>query len=170
MTLLCGDIDLSARNRGTVEQIQTVHVDGLLEGNPPFSEQASRLDLGPSIHGDVKSLVSGKPDVEGVEGVVVCNRNILADVDFLVLVAVGRREGNVEEGGLAREVLEVHDTVKAIDVGLDGAIGGDGGVDLQGDAIRLGVDDIDALDFQRGIVDLLLGDPGNSNEDARVDS
>lgn len=78
---------------------------------------------------------------------MVFNRNVLADVDQLVLVAVGCGEGDVEERCLAREILKVHDTVKSIDVGLDGAIGGNGGVDLQGDAVRLGVDDIDALDF-----------------------
>lgn len=101
---------------------------------------------------------------------MISNGDILADVDELVLVAVCRGEGDVEERSLAREILEVHDTVKGIDVGLDGAIGGDGGVDLQGDAISLGVDDVDALDFQLGVVDLLLGDLGNSNEDAAAGS
>lgn len=170
MTLLCGDVDLSASNRGAVEQVQTLHVDGLLKGDVEFRGQARRLDLGLSVHGDVESLVSGEPNVVGVEGVGVSNRNVLADVDELVLVAVGCGEGEVEERRLAGEILEIHDTVKGIDVGLDGAIGSDGGVDLQGDAARLGVDDVDALDFQLGIVDLLLGDLGNSNEDAGADS
>lgn len=169
LALLGGDIDLSAINRGAVEQIQTLHVDGLLEGNAKLGGQARRLDLGLSVHGDVESLVSGEPDVEGVEGVVVSNGNILADVDELVLVAVCLGEGDVEEWSLAREILEVHDAVKGIDVGLDGAIGGDGGVDLQGDAVRLGVDDVDALDIQLGVVDLLLSDLGNSNEDAGIE-
>lgn len=166
LALLGGDIDLSAINRGAVEQIQTLHVDGLLEGNAKLGGQARRLDLGLSVYGDVESLVSGEPNVEGVEGVGVSNGNFLADVDELVLVAICRGEGDVEERSLAREILEIHDTVKGIDVGLDGAIGGYGGVDLQGDAVRLGVDDVDALDFQLGVVDLLLSDLGNSNEDA----
>lgn len=169
LALLGGDIDLSAIDCGAVEQIQTLHVDGLLEGNAKLGGQARRLDLGPSVHGDVESLVSGEPDVEGVEGVVVSNGNILADVDELVLVAICLGEGDVEERSLAREILEIHDTVKGIDLGLDGAISGDGGVDLQGDAVRLGVDDVDALNFQLGVVDLLLSDLGNSNEDAGVE-
>lgn len=169
LALLGGNIDLSAIHGGAVEQIQTLHVDGLLEGNIELGGQARRLDLGLSVHGNVESLVGGEPNVEVVEGVVVSNGDILADVDELVLVAGSLGEGNVKEGSLAREILEVHDTVKAIDVGLDGAIGGDGGVDLQGDAVRLGVDDVDALDFQLGVVDLLLGDLGNSNEDAGVE-
>lgn len=169
LTLLGGDIDLSAINRGAVEQIQALHVDGFLEGNVKLGGQARRLDLCLSVHGDVESLVGGEPNVEGVEGVMISNGDILADVDELVLVAVCLGEGDVEERSLAREILEVHDTVKAVDVGLDGAIGGDGGVDLQGDAIRLGVDDVDALDIQLGVVDLLLGDLGNSNEDDEAD-
>lgn len=83
-----------------------------------------------------------------------------------MLVAIGGGEGDVKERRVIGEVLEVHDTVKGVNLCLDGAIGGDGGVDLQLDAVRLGVEDIDALDFQLGIVDLALGNLGNTNENA----
>lgn len=130
LALLGSEGDLAVGDGSAIEQVQAVHGNSLLKGNAPFPGQARRLDLGAALDGDAESLVGSKPDVEGVEGVGVLDLNLLANVDQLVLVAVGGGEGDVEERRVTGKILEIHDSLKGINVCLDRAIGGDGGVDL----------------------------------------
>lgn len=130
LALLGSEGDLAVGDGSAIEQVQAVHGNSLLKGNAPFPGQARRLNLGAALDGDTESLVGGKPDVEGVEGVGVLDLNLLADVDQLVLVAVGGGEGDVEERRVVGKILEIHDSLKGINVCLDRAIGGDGGVDF----------------------------------------
>lgn len=160
------DMAIILDDTGSAEKIKTLNLESLLEGDAILAGQAAGLDLGLALDSDAQSLVIGEPDVEGSEGVHVSDVDLLADIDSLVLVTVGGREVDGNEGGVRLEVLEVHDTLEAVDVGLDGAVGGDGGVDLHQVGVALGAEDIDALDLEVGIVKLVLGDLGNSNKDA----
>lgn len=130
LALLGSYIDLAVGDGSAVEDVQAVHGNSLLKGNAPFPGQARRLDLGSALDSDTESLVGGKPDVEGVEGVGILDLNLLANVDQLVLVAVGGGEGDVEERRMTGKILKIHDSLKGINVCLDGSIGGDSGVDF----------------------------------------
>lgn len=130
LALLGSNVDLAVGDGSAIEHVQTVHGNSLLEGDAPFPGQTRWLNLGTALDGDTESLIGGKPDVEGVEGVGVLDLKLLANVDLLVLVAVGGGEGDVEERRVIGKILEIHDPLKGINVCLDGAIGGDGGVDF----------------------------------------
>jgi hypothetical protein len=131
LALLGRDVDLAVRDGGAVEHVEALHGNSLLKGNTEFCRQARRLDLGSALDGDTESLVEGKPDVEVVEGVVILDLELLANVDLLVLVAIGGGERDVQERRMIGKILEIHDSLKAIDVCLDRAIGSDGGVNLE---------------------------------------
>ncbi len=65
-------------------------------------------------------------------------------------------------------VLEVHDALEGVDVGVDLAVRLDGAVDGHGEVLALGVGDDDAVKDELGIVELALGDLGDADEDAVV--
>ena len=115
---------------GTLKEVQTVDGKGLLEGDARFPVQALGLDLGVALDGDAQGLIVGKPDVEIVEGLLIGNGDLLADVDGLVLVGVGLGKLEGSERGVRLEIFEVHVSSEAIDCGLNGSVGGDGRVDF----------------------------------------
>lgn len=83
---------------------------------------------------------------------------------MLELVGVGGREGEDEERLVT--ALEVEAALEGINVGLDLAVSGDGGVDGHVEAVGGRVGDLDGLDLEVGGVDLVLGDSGGHAIDA----
>lgn len=161
-----GEISRVDRDLSALEEIEALDLEGLLEVDAVLAVEAGGLDLCLTFDGDLDGLVVGEPDVEGGEGVHVLDGDVLADVDLLVLGGGGRGELEGGEGGVRLEVLEVHAAGEPVDVGVDGAVGGDGGVDLHAVAVRLGLEDVDALDVELSIVDLALGNLGHADKDA----
>ena len=85
-----------------------------------------------------------------------------------MLVAVGLGEVEGGKGGVGVSALEVHVTAEGVDVGVDAAVSGNGGLDLHLEGLALGIEDPDVLDLKLGIVDLALGNLGHANEDAET--
>lgn len=158
--------DLAVQDLGAREQVERLDVERLLEVDVVLPAQAGGLDLGLALDGQLQRLVVDEPDVVVDEGVHVGDGDLLGDVDHLVLVGGRLREVNGGEGGVRLEVLEVEVAAEGIDVGVDRAVGLDGGVDLHGVGVGGGVQDVDALDLQLGVVHLGLCDLGHTHEDA----
>jgi hypothetical protein len=159
-------LNLTIKHLGALEQVERSHVDGLLEVDVVLLAQTTGLDLGLTLDGQLEGLVVDEPDVVVDEGVHVGDGDLLSHVDFLVLVGGGVREVDGGEGCVRLEVLEVEVALEAVDLGVDGAVGGDGRVDLHRVRVRRGVEDVDALDLQLGVVHLGLRDLGHAHEDA----
>lgn len=51
---------------------------------------------------------------------------------------------------------------------MDLAICGDCGIDLQAIGLALGIEDVDALDLELGVIDFILGDLRKTNKDAMI--
>lgn len=156
----------AVQHLGTLEQVKSRHVELLLEGDVVLLGQAPGLGLGLALDGEAEGLVVGEPDVVLDEGVHVGDGDLLGDVDLLVLVRGGLGEFNGGEDALGLDVGQVHLAGEAVNVSVDGAVGGDGGVDLHGVRVGLGVEDVDALDLELGLVHLALGNLGHTNKDA----
>lgn len=151
---------------GALEEVEGIHGQRLLERHAVIAIQAGGLDGGVAKNGDLDGVVDEEPGVKFSEGVHVLDGDLLTDVDSLVLVRVGGGKVNGNEWRLARIVLEIHDALEGSHVGLDGAIGRDGRVDLHEVGVARGFGDADALNLELGVVDLALGDVGNTDEDA----
>lgn len=85
-------------------------------------------------------------------------------VDILELVGVGGREGEDEERLVL--ALEVEAALEWLDVGLDLAVSGDGGVDGHIEASGGRVGNLDMLDLEVGSVNLVLDDSRGHAVDA----
>lgn len=145
---------------------RTGHLNGFLEGHVVLAVDALDLDLGVAEDGDAEGLVGEQPGVEGGQGVDVVDGQELGHVDGLEGVGGGGREVNLGEGGVGQLVLEVHDALEGVDVGVDLAVRLDGAVDGHGQVLDLGIGDDDAVEDELGIVELALGDLGDGDEDA----
>ena len=151
---------------GTLEEIESLDVERLLEVDAVLAVQAGRLHLGLTLDGETECLIVGEPDVVLDEGVHVGDCDLLRDVDLLVLVCGRGREVDGGERGLGLDVGQVHLAGEAVNVGVDRAVCGDGRVDLHGVGVCPGVEDVDTLDLQLGVVHLVLCDVGHTDEDA----
>ena len=158
-------IGLAVLDLGALEQVQALGSDGLFEGDRRLAVKTLGLNLGLALDSDANGLIVDEPGVEASEGSHILNSDVVGEVNPLKLVGVGLGELDVDEGGVGRLILEVHDTIEGVDIGLDSAIGGDGGVEAQGVGRGGGVGDLDGVDGQLGLVDLVLSNLGDSNED-----
>jgi len=123
--------------------------------------------MGLAVGRDADRLAGQEPLVEGRQGFHVRDVKLLANIDNLQ--SIGRRWGEVDAGerGMRLQVLQVHDTSEAVDVGVDLAVGPDGAVDSHGEAVGLSACHDDALDAEFGIVKLALGNLGYGDKNSR---
>jgi hypothetical protein len=160
--------DLAIGNLGTLEKVQALGGYRLLESNAILAVKTRGLNLGVTLDCDVDGLVVDKIDVELLESIHILDVIVLADVDDLMLVGTGLREVERAKGNTRLNTLEVELAGEGVDGGVDGAVRLDGGVHLHGVRLAVGVEDVDALDFQLGLVELALRDLGHTDKDSAI--
>lgn len=111
---------------GALEEVEGLDLELLLEVNLVLAAEAAGLGLGLSLDGHVDSLVVGEPDVELSEGLHVGNLDLLANIDDLVLIGGGGGEVEGGESDTGLDISQVHVADEGVNVGMDGAVGGDG--------------------------------------------
>lgn len=149
--------------------MRTGHGDGFLENDGVGARDALDVDMGVALDGHAKGVVDEQPCVEPGQGLNIRDMQVLRDVDCLELFGGGRREVDLGERRVGLVILEIHDALEGIDVGVNGTVGLDGAVDGHGQALRLGLRNNDTVKDKLGIVDLLLRNLGNGNQEAEDD-
>lgn len=157
---------MAGDNLGSLEQIEALHGDGLLEVDIVLLGQALGLHLGLTSDGNTECLVVDEPDVELVKCLPVSDGDFLVDIHSLVFVGVGLGEVDGGERRVSGDILEVHDTLERIDIGLDLAIGLNGRVNLHAVLVGARVQNSDALNLKLSLIELVLSNLGDSDKDA----
>jgi hypothetical protein len=160
--------DLAIGNLGALEKVQALGGYRLLEGNTVLAVKTRGLNLGVTLDRDVDGLVVDEINVELLEGIHVLDVAVLADVDDLMLVGTGLREVERAKGNARLNTLEVELAGERVDGGVDRAVRLDGGVHLHEVRLGLGIEDVDALNLQLGLVDLALRDLGHADKDSKI--
>lgn len=164
------ELDHGVNNLHAIEEVETACGKRLLERDGVRLVEASGLDPGITFDADVECLVVDEPRVELLERINVANGDVLSKVDPRMLVGVGRRKVQDGEGGLVRSIRKVHGALERLNVGLDSAVGADGGANVHGERVGRSISDLDRYDFKLCLVDLVLGDSRNSDEDSKSET
>lgn len=138
----------------------------LLKGDGVRSRDAPDTNVGVAQDSHTQRLVGKQPSVEDSQGLDVVDREELGDVDRLENVGGRGGELDLGEWSVGLVVLEVHDALKGVDVGVDGTIGLDGAAERHGKVLALRVGHDEAVEDEFGIIKLLLGDLGNADQEA----
>lgn len=101
---------------------RTLQGDRVLEGHGVSLGESRDLDVGLAVDCDSEGFVCLEPGVECCEGRHVLDLDRLADVDGLLLDGLGLGEVDSHKGGVRLQVLEVHDSLEALNRGLDLAV------------------------------------------------
>ena len=168
LVLVSANIQVGLDNLDTLKAIQSLNLVRLLVVNVKVARQATRAHTSLTLEGNPQRLIAREPGVIGGKGIHVLNVDILLDVDGLLLLRGRLGKVQLDKGAVRQLVLEVHVTREGADLSGRTAGGGDFGLNLHAQGVALGVDDLDALDLERRFVDLLLGELGNTDEDAEI--
>jgi hypothetical protein len=150
----------------TLEAVDALELNSLLKSNAKLLRDTLNLDVGIALDSQPKSLVEEQPGVESSVRIHVSDLDVLVDLDDLLLLRSGLGEVDAGEGRMGLEVLKVHDAGEGGNGGVGLAVSADGGVDGHVVGVGFGLGDDDGVECELGIVKFLLGDVGNSNEDA----
>lgn len=166
--LVGGERDTRVRKEGTLEVAETLELNSLLEGNVVVPVEALDLDSGVTEDCDTDGVAHQEPGVEASESNQIVDGGELSQVNLLELVSGRLGELQPREGSHGLEVLQVHDALKGLNGGGRGATEADGAVHRHGEVVCFRVASNDGLDAQLGAVELVLGNLGHANEDAKT--
>jgi hypothetical protein len=121
--------------------------------------------VGVALDCHAKSVVGEQPCVKSGQCFDIRDRQGLRDVDRLESIGRGGREVDRSKRSVGFVVLEVHNGLEAIDIGVSGAVGLDRAVDGHGQVLRLRVGDNEAVEDELGVIDLLLGHLGDGDQE-----